>query len=95
MLTSKQRAKLRAMANGLDSIFQIGKNDIKDTLLQQLDDALEARELIKIKVLENSMISAREACDEICGALNAHPGSVIGSKMVIYRQSKNKKKIDI
>ena len=95
MLSSKQRAKLRAMANGMDTIFQIGKNEIKDTLIKQLDDALEARELIKIRVLDSSMTSAREACDEICEKLGAQGVDVIGSRMIIYRPSKKNPKIKI
>ena len=61
-LTSKQRAQLRGMANGLDTIVQIGKDGIGDNLVQQANEALEARELIKCRVLESAMLTAREAC---------------------------------
>ena len=64
-LTSKQRAQLRGMANGLDTIVQIGKDGIGDNLVQQANEALEARELIKCRVLESAMLTAREACQEL------------------------------
>lgn len=69
-LTSKQRAQLRGMANGLDTIVQIGKDGIGDNLVQQANEALEARELIKCRVLESAMLTAREACP---GAGQTHP----------------------
>ena len=93
MLTSKQRAKLRSMASNIDTIFQIGKGDIKDTLIKQVDDALEARELIKLRVLETSMLSAREAGEEVAEAAGAELVSVIGSRIILYRESKKNKKI--
>ena len=65
-LTSKQRAALRSAANTIDPVFQIGKGEIDDTLIQGLADCIAARELIKIKVLENSEYSAREAADTLC-----------------------------
>ena len=64
-LTSKQRAQLRGIANSIDTIVIIGKDGITENLVKQADDALEAREIIKCKVLENSMYTAREACDEL------------------------------
>ena len=91
-LTSKQRAQLRAMANGLDVILTVGKDGIGDNLVKQADDALEARELIKGKVLENSLLSAREACDELSKRTRSEQVQVIGSKFVLYRQSHNKEK---
>lgn len=91
MITSKQRAHLRSLANGVPSIFQIGKDGISDNLIKQLSDALEARELIKVHVLENCELTAREACDETAKLLGAEPVQTIGSKFVLYRQSKNEK----
>ena len=64
-LTSKQRAQLRGVANGIDTIVHIGKDGITDNLVKQANDALEAREIIKCKVLENSLLTAREACGEL------------------------------
>lgn len=87
MLTSKQRAFLRSKANGLDAIFQVGKGGINDNLISQLSDALEARELIKINVLESSMLTTREASEEICRLTLAEPVQCVGAKVVIYRAS--------
>ena len=95
MITGKQRAYLRGLANNMDPIFQIGKNGIEDSFLNQLEDALEARELIKIKVLENSGLAAREASDEICNAIGCEGIQAIGSKIVLYKKSKKKPKIEL
>ena len=95
MITGKQRAYLRGLANNMDPIFQLGKNGIEDSFLNQLEDALEARELIKIKVLENSGFSAREASDEICNAIGCEGIQAIGSKIVLYKKSKKKPKIEL
>ena len=86
-LTSKQRAYLRGIANGIDTILIIGKDGITDNVIKQANDALDAREIIKCRVLENSMLTAREACDELCQALGAEGVAVIGTKFVIYRFS--------
>lgn len=95
MITGKQRAYLRGLANTMDPIFQIGKNGLEDAFLNQLEEALEAREIIKIKVLENSGYSAREASDEICNAIGCEGIQAIGSKIVIYKKSKKKPKIEL
>ena len=91
-LTSKQRAQLRGMANGLDTIVQIGKDGIGDNLVQQANEALEARELIKCRVLESALLTAREACDELAQRTRSEGVQAIGSKFVLYRQSHNKEK---
>ena len=93
-LTSKQRAQLRGLANGIDTIVQIGKDGIGDNLIKQANDALEARELIKCRVLENSMLSPREACEEMARLTRSEQVQVIGTKFVLYRQSHNKEKKD-
>ncbi len=95
MLTGKQRAQLRKMANGIDSILQVGKNGVTDTLVRQADDALEARELIKGNVLENSGYDAKRASGELCAATGAESVLIIGSRFVLYRESKNKKTIKL
>ena len=95
MITSKQRAYLRGLANTMQPIFQIGKGGIEEAFLKQLEDALEKRELIKIKVLENSGLETREASDIICAKLKCEGIQAIGNKMVIYKKSKNKPKIEI
>lgn len=95
MITGKQRAYLRGLANNMDPIFQIGKNGIEDTFLKQLEEALEARELIKIKVLENSGLDTREASNEICEKINCEGIQAIGSKIVLYKKSSKKPKIEL
>ena len=90
MITSKQRAALRALANPVPAIFQIGKGGVTDNLLKQLDEALTARELIKISVLNNCESSARELCGELAEKLFAEPVQTIGSKIVLYRRSERK-----
>lgn len=93
-LTSKQRAQLRAMANGIDTILHIGKDGIGDALIKQADDALEARELIKGRVLENSLLSSREGAEALAAATRSEVVQVIGTKFVLYRQSHKKDKAD-
>lgn len=94
-MTTKQRAALRSMANTLQPILHIGKDGINDNMVKQAWDALEARELIKATVLQNSPLTAREACDELCARVHADPVQVIGSKFVIYRKARKDSKIDI
>lgn len=93
-LTSKQRSQLRALANSIDPVVIIGKEDIGDNLVKQADDALEARELIKCRVLETSLLNAREAADALAPLVRAEVVQVIGTKFVLYRQSHTKKKED-
>ena len=96
-LTSKQRAQLRGLASTLDTIIHIGKDSISDNLVKQADDALEARELVKGKVLENSMLTAREAAEELKVATRSEVVQVIGNKFVLYRmqRDKTKRKIEL
>ncbi len=93
-LTSKQRAQLRAMANSIDPVVIIGKGDIGDNLIRQADDVLEARELIKGRVLETSLLSAREAAGALAQATRSEVVQVIGTKFVLYRPSHKKDKTD-
>jgi RNA-binding protein len=96
-LTSKQRAQLRAIASTLDTIVHVGKDGIGDNLIKQVNDALEARELIKGRVLENSMYSAREAAEELARASRSDVVQVIGNRFVLYRMQhdKTKRKINL
>lgn len=94
-MTSKQRAYLMSLAANLQAKYQIGKNGIDYNFLTLIRDALEANELIKINVLENSLADPRELCAELCETLDAEPVKVIGSKIIIYKESKNKKKIEL
>ena len=93
-LTSKQRAQLRGLANSIDTIVHIGKDGLGENLVKQADDALEARELIKCRVLENAMLSPGEAADALSRATRSEVVQVIGTKFVLYRQSHNKDKKD-
>lgn len=95
MITSKQRAFLRSLSNGIDCIFQIGKGGVNQNQLKQIDDALEKRELVKIHVLENSFLDTRSVCDEVAAALGAEPVQTIGKKFIIYKESKEHKTIDL
>lgn len=89
-LTSKQRAQLRSMANDLDTIVHVGKEGVGENLIKQADDALEARELIKGRVLENSPLSPREGAEELARATRSQVVQVIGTKFVLYRETHSK-----
>lgn len=93
MLTSKQRAYLRGLANPIDTIFQVGKGGVGEAMVKSISDALEARELIKLKVLDNSDYSAREAAEEIAEMVGADVVCVLGKKFVLYKESKENKTI--
>ena len=86
MLTSKQRAYLRGLANPLEPILHAGKGGVSDTLIRQADDALTARELIKGRVLDTAPGSARELAEQIAGAVNAQVVQVVGRNCVLFRQ---------
>ncbi len=93
-MTGKQRAYLRKLANQIDVKYQIGKDGIEnDKYITLINDALEANELIKIHVLENSELTAETACELLCKLTGAFPVQVIGKKIVIYKQSVKKQKI--
>jgi RNA-binding protein len=87
MITSKQRAELRGKANELDTTLMVGKEGVTDALLEEADRQLEARELIKGKVLETALMTAREACDAICEPLHAEGIQCVGNKFVLWRRS--------
>ncbi len=93
-LTSKQRAQLRGLANGIDTILHVGKEGIGENLLVQANRALEARELIKGKVLESAMLTSREAAEAIAAATRSEVVQVSGTKFVLYRPSHKKDKKD-
>ncbi len=87
MLTSRERAELRARANGLDTTLMVGKDGVTDAVIAEAENLLTARELVKGKVLETALLSPREVSDAICEATGAEGVSVIGTKFVIYRFS--------
>lgn len=87
-MTGKERANWRAKANHLEPLFQVGKGGMSDMLIKQTDDALRARELIKVKVLlESSPITPRETADQLAAATGAEVIQVIGGVIVLYRES--------
>ena len=90
MLTSKQRAYLRGLANPIETILMVGKGEITENIITQAADALKARELIKGKVLENSAYSSREAADIIAEKCKAEVVQIIGSKFVLYKKNEDK-----
>ena len=93
MLNSRQRAQLRGYANSLDTIFQIGKGGINEQIIKQVSEALDARELIKLRVLETSPVTSREAANNIAGATGADVVQVIGHRFVLYKESAQNKTI--
>ena len=94
-LTSKQRSQLRGLAAAEDTIIQVGKGGINDNLIESVGKALAARELVKGRVLENSMLTAREACDALSEACRAEQVQVIGTKFVLYKRNEKEPKIEL
>lgn len=95
MITSKQRAYLRSLAVHIPTIMQVGKGGISENLVKTVSDALEARELIKLGVLENSGEAARDVADALAEATHADVVAVLGRKVVLYRESEKNKKIEL
>ncbi len=95
MLTSKQRAKLRSISSKEDTILQVGKNGIGDTLIKQVADALQAREIIKMRVLENALMEPREAAEELAAATESEVVQVIGTKFVLYKRNEKNPMIEL
>ena len=93
MLTSKQRAYLRGLGTSCPAIMQVGKGGITDNLLKTVSDALEARELVKLSVLENCNETPREILDKLCAELGAEGVACVGKKIILYRESVEKKTI--
>ena len=87
MLTSKERAELRAQANGLDTTLMVGKGGVTEQVVLEAVTQLEARELVKGRVLEAALLGAREALEALCAATGAEPVCTVGSKFVLYRES--------
>lgn len=94
-MTSKQRAYLRSLANNLTSIFQIGKNGISDNLIKQINDALEARELIKLNVLATSPNEITYVASILAQKTNSELVQIVGNKITLFRQKKKDSKISL
>lgn len=94
-MTSKQRAYLRGIANNIDAIFQVGKGGISDVLLEQLNNAIEARELIKITILETAPGNAKELAEEIALGTNSIVVQTMGNKITLFRQKKKNSKFEL
>ena len=92
-MTSKQRAYLKSLASNVDTIFQVGKGGIEENFIKQVDSALEAREIVKIKALDSYLEGPAVASVEIAQAVGAEVVQVIGTKFVLYRESRKNKKI--
>ena len=95
MLNSKQKAALRGIAGTMDTIFQVGKGGINEALISQVSDALRKRELIKLRVLDNSAYTSREAAEEIAEKTGADVVQVIGNRFVIFKRNPKEPVIDI
>ena len=95
MLTSKQRAYLKSLANSLEPVFQIGKGGISDAQTAQIDDYLRVHEIMKVKVLDNSLYTAKEALMEISEKIKAEPVCAIGSVLILYKKNPKEPKINI
>lgn len=95
MLTSKQRAYLKSLANSLDPVFQIGKGGINEAQTAQIDYYLRVHEIMKVKVLDNSLYTAKEALFEICDKIKAEPVCAIGSVLILYKKNPKEPKINL
>ncbi len=95
MITGKQRSFLKSLANSLDPIVLIGKDGLTQNVINQIDEALEARELVKVKLLDTSMLDARDTANEICATLHSEYVQSIGSRFIVYRASRKNKQIDL
>ncbi|NLL07300.1 MAG: ribosome assembly RNA-binding protein YhbY [Clostridiaceae bacterium] len=91
MITGKQRSYLRSLANSIEPIFQVGKGGINENMVRQFNEALEARELIKVSVLKNSAEDTRDICNEVAELTGSEVVQIIGNKFVIYKESKENK----
>lgn len=95
MLTSKQRAYLRGIANNIQPIFQVGKGGVNENFVKQIIDVLEVRELIKITVLKNALVDTKSVCEEVAELSGAEQVQIIGNKFVLYKESKDNKEIEL
>lgn len=92
MLTGKQRSYLRGLANGIDPTCYIGKDDLTDNIIEEIDRNLTARELVKVKIQESSLLDPKETANEVAAALDAEFVQAIGRKFVLYRKAPDAEK---
>ena len=90
MISTEQRAYMRSIANATPALYSTGKSEVTENQIQTFADGLEKRDLIEMSVLETSPYTPRELCDILVPELNAEPVQVIGRKIVLYKQAKNK-----
>lgn len=95
MLTGKQRSYLKGLATSIDPVVSIGKSDLTDSVIRAIDDNLSARELVKVKIQEGSLLEPKETCNELAEILHAEFVTAIGSKFVLYRRAKDPDKVKI
>ena len=95
MITSKQRSYLKGLGNKLDPVVHIGKEGVTPNVLQQIRDVLEARELIKVKLLDTSLLDSKETANQICEKVRAEYVQSIGNKFIIYKESRENKQIEL
>jgi RNA-binding protein len=95
LLTGKQRSYLKGLGNNIEPIFQLGKNGLSENFTKQVEEALEARELIKIKILQNCSLEAKEVGIQLAEETGAELVQSIGSKFILYRESKDNKRIEL
>lgn len=93
MLTGKQKRFLRSKANTMRPIFQVGKAGVNDNMIEQINEALEKRELIKISILQNCMDDKETIADEIAAGTNGEIAQIIGNNMIVYKESTDNKTI--
>ena len=91
MITSKQRAYLRKLSHTMEPLFQIGKDGVTEQLINAVEEALEKREILKIKILETAVRDTKETCNELAQKLNAEPIQAIGNKFILYRRAREEK----
>src|SRR5690554_2705377 len=95
MITNKQRSYLRGLANTIPAIFQIGKEGLSENFIKQINDALEARELVKISLLNNSLLDIREVCQQLAEKVGAEIVQIIGNKFILYKTSRENPRIEL
>lgn len=95
MLTGKQKRYLRSLAHHLDPVFQVGKNGTNDHLIRHINDAIEKRELMKVSILNNNLDDKHEMAAELAGKTGAELVQVIGSTIILYKESRDHKQIEL